>query len=305
MKRNLILILTFFLFNLCQGQKVKMSLKLSKNESYSLKCLSDITINQEINGQEIKMVMSVNGDMVCKVTGIQDSVYDMEVSYTSLSMKMSLPEKDLLFSSEKNDKDDVFSTILGLFKGKVFNVKMTKTGKIKEVKNIETVFASIFDQFPQLSDEQKEQLKTQILQAYGEKAFKGNIEMVTNIFSYKKVKAGDNWIIKTQIESGMAGKMETVYKLEKQEESFYLISGKSKFETENKDAYIQVNGMPIKYDLQGTVVSDLKIDKKTGWIIEAKINQKIAGNAYIKENPKMQEGMVIPMVMENVMTITK
>lgn len=68
---------------------------------------------------------------------------------------MSLPNGIMEFSSEKNDEKDIFSTILGVMKNKPFLVKMTKAGKVNEVKNIESVFSNIYDKFPQLTDIQK------------------------------------------------------------------------------------------------------------------------------------------------------
>ena len=63
--------------------------------------------------------------------------------------------------------------------------------------------------------------------------------------------------------------------------------------------------MPLKYDMAGTMTSDIKIDKKTGWTMSAKISQSIKGNAYVKDNPQMPGGMTIPMTISNDMTITE
>ena len=229
----------------------------------------------------------------------------MEGRYESLIMKMSLPNGEMKFSSEKNDEKGIFSTILGTMKNKPFLVKMTNTGKVNEVKNIEAVFSNMFDKFPQLSDVQKQQIQGQLMQAYGEKAFKGNIEMCSAIFTDTPVSNGDKWTINTQLEAGMSAKMETVYELKDITDSYYQILGNSKIETADKDAYIESNGMPLKYDMTGTMTSDIKIDKKTGWTISAMINQSIKGTAYVKDNPQMPGGMTIPMTMINEMTITE
>ena len=75
--------------------------------------------------------------------------------------------------------------------------------------------------------------------------------------------------------------------------------------TADKDAYIQSNGMPLKYDMSGTMSSEIKINRKNGWVIESKINQIIKGTAQIKDNPQMPGGMTIPMTLSNEMTITE
>ena len=65
----------------------------------------------------------------------------------------------------------------------------------------------------------------------------------------------------------MSAKMETVYELKELSDSYYQIFGNSRIETADKDAYIESNGMPMKYDLTGSMDSEIKVDKNTGWII--------------------------------------
>ncbi|HEX2936037.1 MAG TPA: DUF6263 family protein [Bacteroidales bacterium] len=304
MKSILSLLIGFALLTSCQPKKNKLELNLTKGTVYYQKMTSDVTILQNINGQQLNTKMSINARMSYKVTNIQNDVYDMEVRYESLIMKMGLPSGEMEFSSEKNDERDILSSILGTMKNKPFMIKMTKTGKVNEVKGIESVFSNMFEKFPQVTEEQKQQVLGQIQQAYGEKAFKGNFEMCSAIFPDNIISKGDKWIIKTQLESGMSAKMETVYELKEITDNYYQILGDSRIETTDKDAHIESNGMPLKYDLKGAMTSDIKIDKKTGWTMDAVISQSLKGTAIIKDNPQMPGGMAIPMTMNNEMTIS-
>jgi hypothetical protein len=63
--------------------------------------------------------------------------------------------------------------------------------------------------------------------------------------------------------------------------------------------------MPLKYDLSGTMNTDIKINKITGWIIESKSSQSISGTAYVKDNPKLPGGMSIPMIVNNQIILTE
>lgn len=305
MKKALNVLIGLFLFTSIYAQKEKLELNLLKGGIYKQKITSIMTINQTVNGQLINMDITINGSTTYKVIEIQNTVFEMEVRYESLTMKMGLPNGVMEFNSEKNDETDIFSTILNSMINKPFLVKMTNKGKVNEVKNLELIFSNMFEKFPQLSDAQKEQIKNQLLQAYGEKAFKGNIEMFSAIFPNSPVSKGDKWTIKTQLESGMAGKMNAIYILKEINDSHYLISGEAKIETADKEAYIESNGMPLKYNLNGTMNSEIKIDKKSGWIINAVIKQSIKGTAYVKDNPKVPGGMEIPMTLTNQMIITE
>ncbi len=304
MKTLSTIFLAIVFFTSAQAHKEKFGLNLTAGQTYYQKSSSQMTIIQTINNQLLNIEMTINGNMSFKVTDIQNSLYNMEVRYESLTMKMNLPNGITEFSSDKNDDNDIMSTMLGCMIGRPFLVKMTKTGKITEVKNIEYVFSTMFDKFPQLSDFQKQQIKEQLLKAYGEKAFIGNLEMNTAIYPDSPVSLGDKWKIKIIMESGMKATIETIYELRENTDAYAVFYGSSTMETADKEAYIETNGMPLKYDLTGTMTSVIKTDKVTGWVMEAKLSQAFKGTAYIRDNPKLPGGMSIPMSINNEMSIT-
>lgn len=304
MKKIINLILFSIVLTSCQAQKTDLSLNLEKGKEYKQVTNSKAKIIQEINGQKINVTMTIKGEMSYKVVSVNPTDYDMDVKYKSLTMTMGLPQGNMEFSSDKNNERDIFSKLLSKMIEKPFNVKMAKNGKILEVNKIESMIESLFKDFSNIPENKLAQIEAQLKKAYGEKAFKGNIEMVTAIFPDKPVKKGDNWTITTNLESGMSGLMTTDYELIELGSDYAMIKGNSSIQTANKDAYIKSNGMPTKYDMSGSMISEIRVDKETGWIIEANAKQEIKGDAYIKENPKMPNGMKIPMKMINKMEIT-
>lgn len=304
MKKIFNLLLLLLALTSCQAQKTNLTLNLEEGKEYSQVVTTKATVTQTIEGQVIEMIMTISGGMSFKVITANPSDYDLEVKYTDLSMIMEMPQGTVEFSSSKNDEQDIMSTIFSMMIGKVFNVKMAKTGKIHEVKNIESVMESVFEHFYQLMPEnQIAQMKEQMNNAYGAEAFKGNIEMTTAIFPDNPVSKGDKWTIITNLQSGMAALMTTEYQFVDLKSDHAIIKGNSVIKTEDKDAYVESNGMPMKYDLDGSMASEIKVDRETGWIIEANIKQEIKGVAHIKENPQLPNGLKIPMIMKNEMTI--
>ena len=304
MKAFLSLILVVFIFADCQSQGKKLGLRLEVGETYKQVTNSKVNIIQDLNGQEMEMTMVVGGSMSFLTKSADKNSYKMDATFEELKMSMEMPQGSVEFSSEKNDPNDVLSNVLGAMKSKAFEVVMSKTGKVEEVNNVEAVWESAIDQFGDLPALQKEQIRAQIMKAYGAEALRGNIEMVTAIYSNKAVKQGDKWTVETALESGMSAKVVTEYEYAGLTSEYALIKGNSTLETADKDAYIETNGMPLKYDLKGTMQSEIKVDKKTGWIIEAKIEQDIKGDTYIKANPQMADGLKIPMIMKSEMEVS-
>jgi hypothetical protein len=303
---NFFLKIVFFsiILTSCQAQKTELCLNLEKGKEYKQISDSKATIIQDINGQKMNMEMTVYGCMSYLVKAVNDDDYEMEVKYESLSMSMKLPQGIMEFNSEKNDEQDIFSMMLAEMKDKPFQITMTKRGKITKVKDIESLFESAFSKFTGIPEDQMGQIKAQLKKAYGEEAFKGNIEMITAIYPNRPVVKGESWEINTKLESGMSADMTTTYKFTESNSNYYLIVGDSKIVTADKEAYIESNGMPVKYDMKGNMSSEIKVDKTSGWIIEAIINQDIQGDVYIKGNPQMPDGMKIPMIMKNDMIFT-
>lgn len=301
-------ILTLFIvsiFVLTAGaQSSNLALNLEKGTTYKQVTNSTSNITQEVYGQSMNIAMTMNGTMLFQVKSIDDEGFDMRVRIEKLAMNMTMPNGKMDFSSDKNDSSDVFSSILRQMTTTSFDIKMTKSGKVANINNVDQIWESVINNFTQVPEAQRTQMKNQIMNAYGGAALKGNIEMVTAIFPEQKVKKGDKWSVETKLESGMAAKVNTEYEFSDNDENYHLISGHALFETANKDAYVETNGMPLKYDLSGTIESKIKVDKSTGWIIEADIKQDIKGNAYIKENQQVPDGMTIPMTIKSEMLIT-
>ena len=304
--RTVFILLLVSIIISCKEQRADLSLRLETGKEYRQNMNMKSTAVQEVEGQTINMEISTKAVMTYLVKSIDERGYVIDVKYGSLAMDMQTPYGPFVASSEDNESGNIFSAVLGAMKNKPFEVVMAKTGKVLEVNNIENLIDSAISQFDymQISEEQKQQVKTQLMKAYGAEAFRGSTEMVTAIFPDNLVNKGDKWNVKTNMESGMSVKITTDYELFDQTSDYFIIKGNSTIKTEDKDAYIESNGMPTKYDLKGSMQSEIKVDKKTGWIIEAKINQEMYGDAYIKENPQMPNEMKFPMYINNVVMIT-
>jgi hypothetical protein len=277
----------------CQGQKLKLVLHLTKGNTYNMITTTTSAIKQTINGQVNNIDISISGTTSFKVLNADDSLYYMEVTYKSLNIKMQLPNGPVSFDSQKKDPTDIMSSILGGFIDKPFTSTFTKSGKIHSVENVESMISSVLDGFPQLQGAQKDQLKAKFIQSFGGGAIKGSIEMSTAVFPEIAVAKNDKWTIHTMLQSTMKANVTTVYQLTDVTPSNYVIHGEGGIVTITDP----VEGMPMKYDMKGTMVSDVKADKVTGWITESKIKQNISGTVSIKDNPDTPGGITFPMSM--------
>lgn len=303
MKKQLFILIVAILAVAFTSSKEKLALNLTKGKTYNQNMVTESTIKQQIQGQTMNIEMTITADMGYLVKEVTDQVFTMDVTYNKMAMKMSLPTGAMEYSSDKKVEGDLMSTILSNMINKPFTIKMSENGKVQEVTNIEKVFESAFTDLPNINEQQKQQILAQVMQSYGGDAIRGNLEMTTALFPETEVSKGDSWDVTTTIESGMTMTVKTTYTLTEVGPDYYLLNGVSTLETA-KDKVMDNMGMPLQYNLSGTMNATLKLSKSTGWVMDGTIDQIITGEAVIQDNPQVPGGMSIPMELNNKMTIS-
>jgi len=292
------------LFAPCQAQQYKPALHLVKGDTYYMVSTGNSAVVQSVNGKENKVNIAMSFKMAFKVTAIRDSVYDMEVSYQSLEMKLDVANTTIDMDSKKKDSTDIPSSIIAAMMNKPFNITLTKSGKIKSVDNIEKMIMGVFDNFPKIDTAKKAQIKKQFLQSFGANTFKGSLETGTAIFPATAVSKNDKWTVNTNLESPAKATVQTIYQLVDVTADFYQIHGDGTMVSDTSSKPLEINGLPMKYNLSGTTLSDIKVSKTTGWISEIKLRQLMSGSIQILDNPRVPGGMIIPMTFNTEMSTT-
>jgi hypothetical protein len=123
------------------------------------------------------------------------------------------------------------------------------------------------------------------------------------VFPEKPVVKGGKWTTSVKTTISMPMTVKTTYELVDVTDSYFEIKGDATIITDKTTPKI-TGGMPFRYDMTGTIVSDIKADKKTGWITNSKVTQNIKGTATVEDTPNIPGGMSVPMTMTNEMTVT-
>lgn len=296
MKKIYTLLLVSFIVTSVHSQSVDLSLKLEKGKEYRQVTNTKSIVQQNMMGQEINMTMTVNGATSFLIKSIIDDNYEMVAKYGNLSMSVEMPQGKQSYSSETNDVNDPVSSVLSAIKGKSVEVVMSKKGKIKEVRNSDVLEQAIIDSFEQFPEEQRGQIKAQIMEAFGGETIKKNMELASAIYPDRPVKKGEKWIINTHVDGDIKIKLSTEYELLDFTSEYALIKGNAIIEPLDSEA---AGMMPMKFDFSGSQTSEIKVDINTGWIIEAKTTQEIEGEIEMQMGGSQEEneGVKISMKM--------
>ena len=298
------LLLLFTLHAPCRAQQYKLGLNLAKGSTYYLASNGISTIMQSVNGRQNKVNLVLAFKIAFKVIGVMDTVYNMEVSYQSLDMKINMADTTIEMDSKKNSVLDVPSSIVAAIMNKPFNITLSKTGKIRSVENFEKMINGVFDGFTKIDSNKKQQIKRQFMQSFGVSSFKDILEMGTAIFPQKAVAKNDTWIINSSVDAPAKANLQVIYQLIDATGNLYQVHGDGTMVSDKGAPPAEVNGMPMKYNLNGSMLTDVMINKNTGWISEVNLKQLMSGNILIPDNPRVPGGMTIPMTFNTEVTTT-
>ncbi|HEY2580299.1 MAG TPA: DUF6263 family protein [Mucilaginibacter sp.] len=299
MKYLLSLFFLLFVVISVRAQKVRLTLNLTRGKTYYMVSSASSNISQIINTENNKINLATSFKIAFKVTDVSDSVYNMEASYQSLSLKVRTVNGNAEIDSKDSTNKAVQSEIAAAIINKPFSIIITKSGKVRSAENVENMINHVFNDFKQVDTAKKELIKSQFIQSFGGKALKEHLEIATSIFPDGLVKKNKKWTRTLKLESTITANLQTNYKLLEITSDSFLVHAESPVVTDNNAGESMINGLPVKYHLTGTMVSDIRADKTTGWVTELKSKQILKGDLEIIDNPKVPDGATIPITINN------
>ena len=248
------------------AQKTSVQLHLEKGKTYTHALNSQSEIYQWANGKTTKTNMLVAAKITYKVKSVKNGSYYLETQYRNMNISIDQAEgKDMNFNSDK-PSDDVLSNFFYHMCRTPFYITMDSLGEISSVEGIGRLVDNGIKGLD-LPKEKVEQMKASLTDAYGEKAFKGNFEIITLIYPKAAVELNESWETETAIYSkNIQATLKTNYYLEQAGEDYLQLKGESE---------IISNKQTEESKLVGSASIHMSLDKNSGWIHSAKVDQII------------------------------
>ncbi len=291
MKKILILIAALAISFSLNAQQIDLKLNLEVGKVYKQKSISTSNMAQEVSGMNFNIDMKFSGIVYFKVTGIENDEYKLEIKSDSTKMEITSPFFTFNASSVNSDEKDYLSMFLKKYSEKAFNVRMTKYGQITQIENFEELFKSIFDDLSKIDfgAGPMTQMRSQLEQSYGKDAFKNNVLSQFAFYPTKKVGVGEKWIITSVFNPGVPIDTDTEYELINFDSNTATIKGISSSTVAEGNQVKEVNGQNMKIEMSGKGFYEIKIDRKSGWVIESGLKQELTTNSTMKQGETGEE----------------
>ena len=292
----------FFTYSFAQN--IRPSLHLTIGETYYLTSASNSTNMQGVNGRENRVNVSATLRLAFKVTAVEDTLYLMDASYQSIDMRITMADTTIKMNAITSGKLDTPSSMLSKMINKPFELAMSARGKVKSIKQINVVITAAVNSFPIRDSTKSTQVMSQFEQSFGENAVRGILEQGIAVFPDKPVSKNTQWTNNIYPATPYPMKLQTVYRLFDESGAVYEVYGDGTMSSDTTAKPLEINGLPMKYEFSGTALTDIKVNKATGWISEINEREWISGDIQILDTPKTPGGMIIPMTFATETTIT-
>lgn len=281
--RSLLLLLVTIILVSCNSNQnsdgYSLRLNLKKGETYKInhvtKSIMTQTNPQTSMTQEVENIMTLIISL--KVTDIEDENYIGEVSIERMKLEMSTEGQNMMIDTDNlNDSSDISGLIFKGIMNFPFNYVMSKNGKVIEVTGYDELLQSLEKfQAPGMD------LNTWLSGLISEEAFSGHLELFTNVFPENEVSnIGDTWEKNTDDKSGIPVILHDVWTFDSVLNDVYVLSSVSTY-TPDSVALSQIQA-DVKYNVNGTQKSKIKINKETGWMQSGLIEGEIDSETIYK-----------------------
>jgi len=298
MKNIFSAILTAVLFSLllfsCKP-KIDLSLNLKEGKTYKQ------NVKIEIKGKGLGMNLNTTQiwDLSYFIKSVQKKDYDILINPENIQLTMLFMGDTIKASSSNINPSNPFSSSLSKLSKDTIGITISKTGKIiafdkGNISNFINISTSKTEKIAEGTSKTEETSKVNHKISFGKnKNINNDMNILTSFYPSKPVSIGSKWCVDSPLfgKTGTTGKTRIIYTLSELTPDYAIIEGVSAIKSGNG---LLSKIMPVKIEMNGSFNSRIKIDRKTGLIIEGKITQKTHGNLSKKNESASPDSSATP-----------
>lgn len=278
---------------------------LEKGKTYPFSSTQkEVTTVKDHTGKSMSGTQEIVDERNIVVNNIENGVYDITLNIISKRMTSVAEGKTIVVDTKqpapKEEQLKNLWTINKTLAGSKFAVKMKENGEVVSISGIDELYKKIEKVVtPLIKDaNHRKQFMENFKQGFNEKMIKEEFSKGINILPKKGVKIGESWTETENLDQEGKVKSNTTYTLVKVENGVAEISIKGGIPAKsNKQTQ---NGITATISIEGNQSGSLKIDEKTGWILNSKMNIKTTNKQSMTDGKRTES---VTQVSDNTITI--
>jgi hypothetical protein len=290
-----VLLLPFIFLN-GYSQGIRLAINLPEGYRFNTEASVDLSIEQEFMGIRYNTQMEINTLMLLEVTGIDaDSNYILSAIYQRMNIRVISVLVNMEVSSESLNPADSLSLIIRNLRGKEFRIILNRKGEMVDITGLDELIREISFS-SNLPNEQKIEFTQNLIQSLGKEALQDNYRSNSSFYPDQNVKETDQWEFGlTIMKNGIPMRLNSHIKLKDISKNKAILVSEGRISSQRN--YIDQSSIlspDQTYYLTGSEVSEVKIDLKTGLILESIVSQNITGSIKTASEEDKTQEILIP-----------
>ncbi|MDD2195912.1 MAG: DUF6263 family protein [Bacteroidales bacterium] len=260
------------------ANEVDLKFNLKKGDVTKYRTTIDQNTIQTIGGMEQKVQMNQVFEYTIDVKDIANNGdFRTQITYTRVAINMVAGGMDMAFDSDDESTANPQFASFGALIGKSINATFTPKGKIIELDGVDAMIETMINELAGDNEAIKAQIGENLTQSFDNEKMKQMFGGSFIEYPAKPVKVGTKWTENLTINNQFTLNVINSYEVKGVDADFVNLDVTSTLATTpgNKS---EMQGMEVSFNLFGTQSGTIKVEKKTGKVVESTVNQNISGN---------------------------
>ncbi|MEO0726224.1 MAG: DUF6263 family protein [Bacteroidota bacterium] len=236
---------------------------------------STTTSESQVMGMNVENVMINNTTYSMEHIGQDpDGNPRLQMTYDAIQYEQSTRGQEVKYDSNNPDgtNSPQIANMYDKLLGRPINLTYNSRGQLIDSQGLTGTMDDMFDSLP---EESRETMKQQ----FGEDAILQAMKAMTHYYPEKaKVKIGDSWTVNNEMAvGGMELMIDSEFTLLEVKDGMAKIKMESELSTDPDAPGLELMGMQMKFDLQGTQSGILFVDEATSWLDRMEMDQEMDG----------------------------
>ena len=275
-------VLTFSCFAKIQSQG--HSLKLKNDEILSQSVLNVDNFIVSANGEIDSVVTKTSYRLRFNVVELQDEDFLLESCFKKMLLVNATSEGTYEYMPEKASAFDLVSSIMANIIDQPFSIRLSKKGKVIEIKGLELVIRSAIKNLPENMTSQFEEM---ISRWYGSAVLSRNLEMMTMPLPLKTDPNSNNWTLNQSLMFIPSQEINVMYKINDFDANTYHVEGRGTMDKEkHKFGSASSSGKAVS---EASFSINASYNKENGWFINGEVIELVDGRLKVSDIDEVKD----------------
>ncbi len=267
-----------------QAQQAELKLNLKPGEEYRLVIACNQSVQQTMMGNLQKTRSSIVSGCLFRVKRQTPESMTLGMRYDSIFLKMEMPDGVIEGSTtDTTRKNALLSGTLREILKSTLNIQISAAGEITSINGLDTTFLSGMDKYTAIPAQIRTMLKSALTEKFGTETLGYRLQEIFGLFPEKSVKTGARWHTESFLDYEAPARVQNTWTLASQNQNINMLSLVGKISPPAQNGFFPINGIPMKYVLNGSRKGNFDLDGSSGWVKNGQISQSVSGTVYLRE----------------------